>query len=1525
MHISFVSILIPLMAGKLFMTDSRSTPIPAQPTMRGGWHAPATRAASARQAAAPTEAAPDWKGAALPPEVAAAAEEVGAWHLPAAQDTPFTPGQQILIRDGQVLLPQGPRPEDVMLDWNAPAPAAAAVAPAAPAPEDFVPGPAPAARTAAPAPEDFAVPAAPPAPADPAPIPAPAAAAPVSAPAPEEFDFGAAPAAAAQVLLPDDDPFAPAVEEAPAAGILRPEDGTGALDALEDALQDLEDDDEEAFKVSELAALASIGTGAGAAADLSGLNVAAMSPAEKALFNAATQAEELMPAAQKPAGEEAADVAKRMAQLYASGEAATLDMPATDAATVVPAAGDAADYARRMAQQFGGAASAPAAPALTPQQAALAQRFIETQNQVASLRQMYSAGQMSYDDLRTRLQTLTIQDDAQNYWMMGFDSDKWYQYDSASQQWQEATPPVPLGGSAMTDVMSGSMPYFPDQAAAGQEYSDPYQTATLAPTAAMPAAGGIPRPGQPMVDYDATMVGQAAHEEYLSGAQPTYAGTPAYDSTMPSAATLPGAAAYDNAAIQAPMGTTEPPNYDPAAAYAPQFDQLKKQERSSATRYLLIGLAGLLACGIVSAIAGFLGVMAWYNNEVAPYQEAIDGLADYSPPFQTARILDARGQVIAELNSQAGGAREVVRLEDISPFLLHAIISVENETFYEDPGFSVPAIGRAFLQNLSADAVESGASTITQQIARNLILQDTEATAGRKIREVLVANRIAEQYDKNFILALYVNQFFFGNQSYGVEAAAQFYFGKSAAEVNMAEAAMLASLIQSPAGNDPVVNREQSKNATRGAIRLMLEKGCIFFQHGPWAAGGASAGQPFCIEPSTQTQTRTTDPATGAPLVIVRQDGGYGGALSIQLAQVETRQYLPRQARFKYPHFVNFIQSLVEAEFGPDAMFQRGFTIYTTLEPRVQDEAQNQLAQQVAALVNNGVNTGAVMAIDPTTGAIRAFVGSPDFNNQQFAGQVDNTRTFQQPGSSIKPVVYAAAMEASPTGQYLTPASILWDVPSSYNIAGQQPYTPVNFDRQFRGPVSLRYALQNSLNIPAVKAFEFIGAERFREMATRLGLNYVEGSIFGLPSALGANDVRLIDMMKVYGTIANNGTYVPLYAIERITEDAGGTEIPVVMAERAAPAQRLSPQLAYLLQNILADDASRRDQFGINGDLSLARLNLPTSNYVGAKSGTSDGNRDLWTMGFTRNTVVGVWLGTFDNATTNANSLAAARVWNEVMEAAVAGRTPQPFTNPGGVIQGTVCRDTGTGDDPNCPTRTTDIWIQQQPPPPAGQGFIQTLSIDSWTNMLANEWCAENQVQETFANIADPFAVQWLNTTTQGRAFKQRLGLPDNLPAPPAQACSQGMVLPSIRLNNPSAGQTLTGTVTLTGQISAPDLSRFELLYAPASSPQSFQGIAPASSQQFPNAGSSLATWNTALLPNGQYIVRLAAYSQAGGYIFRDVTVTLNNIPPTPTPAPIVPTPIPPIAPQFTPLPFDNNNPGVPGGLPTPTATLGGI
>jgi hypothetical protein len=418
-------------------------------------------------------------------------------------------------------------------------------------------------------------------------------------------------------------------------------------------------------------------------------------------------------------------------------------------------------------------------------------------------------------------------------------------------------------------------------------------------------------------------------------------------------------------------------------------------------------------------------------------------------------------------------------------------------------------------------------------------------------------------------------------------------------------------------------------------------------------------------------------------------------------------------------------------------------------------------------------------------------------------------------------------------------------------------------------------------------------------------------------------------MMQAYGVLANGGLRTDLYAIERVTETGeGGEELEVVRNPRPEPVQVISPQVAYLMQNILSDDNARAQQFGTGSNLTLARLGLPTQNHIAAKTGTSNDSRDLWTMGFSRNVVVGVWLGTYDNSptygTTGYNS--ASPVWNTIFEAALRGRTPPEFQNPGGVIAQEVCRTTGTLSYDGCPERTTDLFVRDQYPPPPDDGFVQTIAIDSWTGLRANQFCDDYIVEETFADINDPSAVDWLNTSPEGQAYARQVGLPIPLQTVPLNECAQGQTLPSVSVSYPNANQVIQGQVSIRGLVQAPDFSRYELAYASVTQPDTFYSVVVSQNQVISN-GSELGTWDTTQVANGVYIMRLVAISTANGQIVVDIPVTVQNTLPTPTPAIPTVAPNPTLLPSGgTPIPFENES--FDGGfeaLPAPTFTpLGG-
>lgn len=1129
-------------------------------------------------------------------------------------------------------------------------------------------------------------------------------------------------------------------------------------------------------------------------------------------------------------------------------------------------------------------AGTPVVPAaLTPAQQELARQYRQSEERARTLKSQFSAGLINREVLEAELKKLMILEEGRIWWMIGAQSDQWYKFEN--NQWIPAMPSVlqleaQQPASDSSRVIGGSLPLM----GASRRASD---------VPSMPGVGQfsqpLPRP-VPVRDPDLTQV--AAGGAFLDDLGATVPMDP--NRTVQGSGiepTIVNPALSDVSAIPSPRGVYTGVDVAPdAAASESLYKRAVDEQRASTIRGALIAAALIVGAILLLGACGAIAAVVTYNNIAEPWRGGVAALANYQPQFRTARILAADNSLIAELNSAGGGARTTVRLNEIAPEVLHAVVSIENERYFSDPGWDPIAIGRAFLDNVTSGQVVSGASTITQQIARRLVMQDNTVSAERKLQEIVIAAEIARTYDKEFILELYLNEISFGNQSNGIQAAAEFYFNTNASDLNLPQAALLAGLIQQPTTYDPVTNREAAFRRMDVVLNQMAAVGCLPLPY---------QNQPFCV-----TRAQITSPA-----------------VAVQKAQVEVANYRPRQFDRRYPHFVDYIQAVIERSFGADEIFRRGFTIRTTLVPRIQDTAQQALEAQLRSMVNTGVNNGAVLVTNPIDGAILAMVGSVDYFNDEIDGQVNDVFTWQSPGSALKPVIYTAALEgfANPDGSrsWYTPATVLWDVPTTFNT--QPPYSPVNFDRAFRGPVSLRSALANSYNVPAVKTLFFTGIERFRETADRMGIDFLPEAQFGLPTALGATDVRLFDMVEAYGTLANNGQRAQLYAILSIT-DANGQEV-LQPTPRAEAVQVVQPSIAYLMQSILSDNDARTPAFGANSGMFIPEY----PGLVAAKTGTSDGGRDLWTVGFARNTVVGVWLGRNDNnPTINASSVAAIPVWNQTMRAALNGRQPAPFQPPPGVVTLPICTLTGAryeaGVSQGCGSIRNEVFIDSQLPPPANQSYLVSVAVDTWTGLRANANCPANQQEQTFVSIPDPSAIEWLRTA-QGQSIALALGLdPANIRPVPNNECSSSTVQPIVNITSPFEGQAgLQGVVTIVGTVNASDFARYQIEVAPATNPTAFTVVVPPQTIQQVNA--ALGQWNTQPFGSGGFIVRLAAFSNSGGFAYRTVNVTLNN--PTPTPAPtLTPTPfaVAPTFELFTPIPFDTPIPFF--GDPTATATI---
>ena len=593
-----------------------------------------------------------------------------------------------------------------------------------------------------------------------------------------------------------------------------------------------------------------------------------------------------------------------------------------------------------------------------------------------------------------------------------------------------------------------------------------------------------------------------------------------------------------------------------------------------------------------------------------------------------AVVVAADGSVI--WYDVADGLRIPVTLADVSPIMIEATLAAEDGRFRRHPGVDPLAIARAARDYRDAP---SGASTITQQLARRLYLAESSAPPPlRKAREALTALQIEARYSKDEILAAYLNTVFYGRGAYGIEASARIYFGVGADQLDLPQAAYLTGLPQLPAtyGEDPRAARARQ----RYVLGRLVARGLV--------------------------DVADAERAASAPLALC-------GAPDAAVA----------------PHAIGYVFDELERLL-PAGATRDGLVVETTLDVPLQREAERIVRLRLAELEEHRAGNGAVVAIDPASGRVRAMVGGADFDAAE-GGQINMAVQPRQPGSALKPFLYAAAFE-----QGFTAATMLLDVPATFTTRSGL-YTPVNYDRNFRGPTPLRVALASSLNVPAVRTLEAIGVQTFLEMAHRVGLQTLDApEAYGLALTLGAGEVTPLDLTAAFGAFASGGTLHEPYVIERVVDGAGRV---IYERQTVAPRRVLSPQIAFLVADILSDPVARAAGFG---DFSV--LDNPFG--AGVKTGTSSSFRDNWTVGFTPEIVVGVWVGNTDGSPMLDISGVdgAAPIWRDVIEAALERSHGRELARPPGLRRTTVCAPTGLLPGPHCPAPRVEWFIDGTEP-----------------------------------------------------------------------------------------------------------------------------------------------------------------------------------------------------------------------------------
>lgn len=637
------------------------------------------------------------------------------------------------------------------------------------------------------------------------------------------------------------------------------------------------------------------------------------------------------------------------------------------------------------------------------------------------------------------------------------------------------------------------------------------------------------------------------------------------------------------------------------------------------------------------------------------------------------KIIDRNGLPLYEILPTDGGRHAVLAFENIPQCMKDATIAVEDKNFYQNPGVDPGGILRAFWINLRGGETLSGGSTITQQVARTLLLSQkerSERTLRRKLREAWLAWELTQRYSKDEILALYLNQIYYGGVAYGIEAASQTYFGKPADELLLPECALLAGLPQTPGLYNPFTNPDLALERQKVVLELMEKNGFITHEQS--------------IE------------AEAMPL-----------------------SYNAAPYPIEAPHFIWRVRDQLDALFLNNTLSQtQSLVVKTTLDLNIQHLAEGTVTRRIAAFkprdgeISHNVNNAALVVLDPHNGDILAMVGSADYFNASIHGAVNMATSRRQTGSAFKPIIYASALDPS-LPHPLTAGSTLLDISTNFTTKDNAPYTPVNFDGREHGYVSVRESLASSLNVPAVLTLNTVGISPVLDLAHELGIDSLSApQDYDLSLALGGGEMSLLELSTAYAALANEGKFTDNFSILEI-HDADGNLL--YEQKRNNPTQVINPQVAWLISDILSDDTARQTGFGLN---SILKIDRPAA----VKTGTTTNFHDNWTIGYTPDLLVGVWVGNSNYETMhNITGLTgAAPIWHEVMRSILEGKPKLSFLQPTGMTQVEICDLSGMLATAECP-HVKQEWYIAGTQPLQADTFYRQIWIDPWTNHLANE------------------------------------------------------------------------------------------------------------------------------------------------------------------------------------------------------------
>lgn len=663
----------------------------------------------------------------------------------------------------------------------------------------------------------------------------------------------------------------------------------------------------------------------------------------------------------------------------------------------------------------------------------------------------------------------------------------------------------------------------------------------------------------------------------------------------------------------------------------------------------------------------------------------------------STKIYDRTGKIVL-YNIHDNVRRTEIPFEEISPYIRQATISIEDSHFYEHKGFRPTSFVRAMLANLQSGGFSQGGSTIDQQVIKNALLT-RDKTIARKLKEIILSLKLDAEVPKNTILQMYLNESPYGGTLYGVEEASASYFNKHAKNVTLAEAAYLAALPQAPTYYSPY-----------GKHRDLLDK--------------------------------------RKNLVLQKmQDLGYITEIEKVSAQNEVVTFETDVSNSgKALHFVMYIREYLEGKYGVDMVQNGGLKVVTTIDYPLQKQMED-IVKEGATLNEKKfkAKNAALVAIDPRTGQILSMVGSRDFFDKEIDGQYNIATASRQPGSSFKPIVYAAAFRSG-----YTPETIMFDVPTQFSTrcdaygnphAGGSKddcYMPENYDGLFRGPVALRDALAQSLNVPAVKLLYLTGLNNVVKLAQDMGLSTItDPSRYGLSLVLGGGEITLLELTNAYGVFANNGIYSKTQGIIEVRDSNGD------ILEKFSPVQTevLPETVTSLVSSVLSDNTAKIPAYGANSPLFFG------DRPVASKTGTTNDYRDVWVIGYTPSVVVGMWGGNNDNTPIDKKvaGLVLAPIWHKALAAAVATSSieyfpdPVPNTSQKPILRGIYCNQDGIHD-------ILKYVIKDNPDGPYPANPENDSQYDLWETGLQN-WLAKHSLPCNNTPVSNPI----ISTTTSAQ------------------------------------------------------------------------------------------------------------------------------------------------------------------------------